>query len=169
MAQACFALVPSAMAPRRSPIRAEVACLPAARPCRVGRRDGGSASRKPGSHLRHAAEPPSPLMNRKTASAPQSAASRPPSTVAALLNYQQLLLPSKPLRGYLLPLIELEPKTAPRLGGLKTTLTSHLDRPPVIRRFACSLTNEARNRVPEILMCREGHRGFDDEIVWALT
>src|SRR3954453_12792297 len=63
-------------------------------------------------------------MNRTTASAQQSAASRPPSTTAAAPSHHlQPLSPSKPICGYLLPLIELEPSRPFRLGGLKTTLT----------------------------------------------
>src|SRR5215469_12000271 len=117
----------SAIVLHRSPIPATAARLEVARCCPVGRHDRASASRTPGSHLRRAVELPPLPTNPTIASAPQSASFLPQSTIDAVLEYHlRPPLPSKLLRGYLLPLFELELSTAARLGGLSTTLTSNL-------------------------------------------
>src|SRR6516164_6325277 len=100
----------SAIVLHRSPIPATAARLEVARCCPVGRHDRASASRTPGSHLRRAVELPPLPTNPTIASAPQSASFVPQSTIDAVLEYHQRPpLPSKLLRGYLLPLFELEP------------------------------------------------------------
>src|SRR6516164_947258 len=100
----------SAIVLHRSPIPATAARLEVARCCPVGRHDRASASRTPGSHLRRAVELPPLPTNPTIASAPQSASFLPQSTIDAVLEYHQRPpLPSQLLRGYLLPLFELEP------------------------------------------------------------